>query len=102
MSPGVVEKAAREADPSEIEKAQQITVTPLDKLKESELQGSVSRVDPDARASMRRIEAQNKKIQSNMRSLNNSIRDMNTRINRINSLNRLNTINRTGSFNRRF
>jgi len=98
----VVEKAAREADPSEIEKAQQITVTPLDQLKESDLQGAASVANPDARASLRRIEAQNKRIQSNMRSLNNSIRDMNTKINRINSLNRINTINRSGSFNRRF
>lgn len=102
VSPAVVEKAAREADPSEIEKAQQITVTPLDQLKESDLQGAVSGVDRDARASLRRIEAENKRIQSSTRNLNNSIRDMNTKINRINSLNRLNTINRSGSFNRRF
>jgi hypothetical protein len=102
VSPAVVEKAAREADPSELEKAAQIKVKPLDQLKESELQGSVSGVDPDARASLRRIEAQNKRIQSNVRNLNNSIRDMNTKINRINNLNRINTINRSGAFNRRF
>jgi hypothetical protein len=102
VSPAVVEKAAREADPSEIEKAQQITVTPLDQLKESDLQGSVSVANPDARSSLRRIEAENRGIQSSTRNLNNAIRNMNTNINRINNVNRLNTINRSGSFNRRF
>jgi hypothetical protein len=102
VSPAVVEKAAREADPSEIEKAQQITVTPLDQLKESGLQGSLSVANPDARSTLRRIEAENRGIQSSTRNLNNAIRNMNTSINRINNINRINTINRSGSFNRRF
>ncbi len=102
VSPAVVEKAAREADPSEIEKAGQVKVKRLDQLEENELTGSVSVANPDARSSLRRIEAENRRIQSSKRNLNNSIRDMNTKINRINNLNRFNTINRSGAFNRRF
>jgi len=80
VSPAVAEKQARDADL--IKKRIRIEEDLLG------LPGSYQNYDMDARKSLRRIESENKGIQSTMRDLNNSVRDMNTNINRINNYNR--------------